>query len=84
MSEFMLDPRIYRAGFVALALALVLAAFSLLDQQGPLRSNLAPDAFSAQNALGLMSSLARRHPDRRPGSAGDGAVAAYVARRLRQ
>jgi len=78
------DPRIYRTGLVAVALAVVVVAFSLVDQQGPLASNLAPDAFSAQNALGLMNSLARRHPNRRPGSAGDAAVASFVAGRLAQ
>ncbi len=67
-----------------MALTVVVVAFSLVDQQGPLGSNLAPDAFSAQNALGLMSSLARRHPNRRPGSADDVAVASFVAGRLAQ
>jgi Peptidase family M28 len=80
----MLDPRIYRMGFVAVALAVVVLAFSLVDQQGPLGSTLAPDAFSGQNAGGLMSSLARANPDRRPGSAGDEDVASSVAARLRQ
>jgi len=80
----MLDPRIYRMGFVVVALAVVVLAFSLVDQQGSLTSTLAPDAFSGQNAAGLMSSLAQANPDRRPGFTGDEDLALSVAARLRQ
>jgi hypothetical protein len=78
----MLDPRIYRTGFVAVALAVVVVAFSLLDQQGPLAASLAPDAFSGQNAYATMGSLAQNNPDRRPGSTGDEDVASYVSAKL--
>ncbi|MHB8658773.1 MAG: hypothetical protein ACYC91_12610 [Solirubrobacteraceae bacterium] len=78
----MLDPRIYRTGFVAVALALVVAAFSLTDQQGALGTTLAPDAFNGQDAYSLMVSLARGSPQRGPGSIGDDALAGSVAQLL--
>lgn len=78
----MLDPRIYRTGFVAVALAVVVVAFSLLDQQGSLPASLAPDAFNGQNAYATMGSLAQNNPDRRPGSTGDEDVASYVSAKL--
>jgi hypothetical protein len=80
----MLDPRLYRTGFVAVALAVIVFAFSLTDQQGGLSPTLAPDAFSGQNAFNLMNALAQTYPDRRPGSYGDDALAADMARRLRR
>jgi hypothetical protein len=80
----MLDPRIYRTGFVAVALAVVVVAFSLLDQQGPLTASLAPDAFNGQGAYSTMASLARNNPSRRPGSTGDEDVASFVSAKLRQ
>lgn len=75
----MLDPRIYRTGLVLVLLAVVVLAFSLYDQQGPLGTTLAPDAFNGQNAYATMTSLARNYSDRRPGSAGDDDIATYVA-----
>src|ERR1700730_11443945 len=74
----MLDPRIYRAALVPIALALVVLAFSLYDQQGALGTRLAPDAFNAQNAWSTMTTLPHDYPDRQPGSAGDDALAAHV------
>lgn len=78
----MLDPRIYRTGFVAVALAVVVLAFSLTDQQGALGSSLAPDAFNGQNAYATMNTLAAAYPSRRPGSTGDDALAGAVAQGL--
>lgn len=78
----MLNGRLYRAAFVPLALALAVAAFSLQSKPAPVTANLAPDAFEGARAFGELASLARRFPDRRPGSAGDQALAAYVARTL--
>ena len=74
----MLDPRIYRTGFVVAALALVVLAFSLQNQQGPLGSTLAPAAFNGPNVYSAMTTIARRDPDRRPGSDGDYALASQV------
>jgi hypothetical protein len=76
----MLDPRIYRAAFVPVALALVALAFSLYNQQGPLGTSLAPDAFNGQNAFSTMNGLSQAYPSRRPGSPGDDALAGDVAR----
>ena len=36
LSEAVLDPRIYRTGLVAVALAVIVLAFSLENQPGPL------------------------------------------------
>jgi peptidase M28-like protein len=79
----MLDPRIYRMALLPVVLAVIVLAFSLSDQQGPLGTNLAPDAYNAQNAYGTMNKLARVYPNRRPGSTGDDALASDVAGVLR-
>jgi hypothetical protein len=80
----MLDPRIYRTGLVAVALAVVVFAFSLYDQRGAVSTTLAPDAFNGQNAYATMSKLAASYPHRRPGSAADYAIAADVVHQLRR
>jgi hypothetical protein len=80
----MLDPRIYRTGLVVAALALVVLAFSLQNQQGPLGSTLAPEAFNGQDVFAAMTSISRSDPDRRPGSDGDKALAAQVAKSFGQ
>ncbi len=74
----MLDPRIYRTGFVTVALAVIVFAFSLRDQPGALQTNLAPQAFNGAAAYNSMNRLAAAYPHRRPGSAGDRGVAGYV------
>jgi hypothetical protein len=79
----MLDPRIYRMGLVPVVLAVIVLAFSLSDQQGPLGTSLAPDAYNGAQAYASMNSLAKRYPDRRPGSVDDGKLADYVAGQLR-
>ncbi len=79
----MLDPRLYRTGFIAVAMALIVVAFSLVNQPGPLGSSLAPDAFNGPTAFAQMGSLARANPQRRPGSPGDDDVASIVAGKLR-
>lgn len=78
----MLSGRLYRAGLLPTALALAIAAFSLGSRPAPLASTLAPDAFSGARAFGEMNNLAREYPDRRPGSAGDRALAEHLARDL--
>ncbi|HWE08772.1 MAG TPA: hypothetical protein VG325_05435 [Solirubrobacteraceae bacterium] len=75
----MLDPRIYRTGLIIAALALVVLAFSLRDQQGPMNPTLAPDAFNGHNVYSAMQILAGQDPIRRPGSYGDSALAAQVS-----
>src|SRR5665213_1275941 len=78
----MLNGRLYRVAFVPFLLALAVAAFSLGGRPPALSSTLAPDAFDGTGAFAELRSLAVRFPDRRPGSAGDNALAAYVAHTL--
>jgi hypothetical protein len=80
----MLDPRIYRTGLLAVAIAVVVVAFSLRDQQRPLSSSLAPDAFNGQNAYAMTGKLAADYPNRQPGSNGDYALGAQVAQTFRR
>jgi hypothetical protein len=78
----MLDPRIYRMALLPVVLAVIVLAFSLDDQQGPLGTNLAPDAYNGQNAYSTMTRFAREYPNRRAGSNGDDALASDVAGKL--
>jgi hypothetical protein len=77
-----LNGRIYRASFVPLLIALVIAGFSLSAPAGSLSSTLAPDAFDGPAAFAELQSLAARYPQRRPGSHGDEALAGEVAHTL--
>jgi hypothetical protein len=79
----MLNGRLYRAAFLPFLFALAIAAFSLTGRPGPLRSSLAPDAFEGQRAYAELDSLAAEFPHRRPGSAGDRALAEHIAQTLR-
>lgn len=79
----MLDPRIYRAGFLPILFALVLAGFSLREPPRPLTGALAPDAFDGVAAFRQLDRLATEAPQRRPGSAGDRLVAQRVQEALR-
>ncbi len=78
-----LNGRIYRAAFLPLLFALVIAGFSLTGRSAPLSSNLAPDAFEGARAFAKLEELAKLFPSRRPGSAGDRDLAGYVAGALR-
>ena len=79
----MIEPRIYRAAFVPAILAIVLTMFSLGSRPRPLPQGLAADVlFDGRLARQTAIDFAERVPDRRPGSAGDRAVAADVAERL--
>jgi hypothetical protein len=78
-----LDPRIYRAGFLPILFALVLAGFSLREPPRPLTASLAPDAFDGAAAFRQLDRLAAEAPLRRPGSAGDRLVARRVEDALR-
>src|ERR1700737_2593413 len=61
-SERVLNPRIYRTGLIAVAMAGVVFAFSLGHEQGPLTTTLVPDAFNPSGqgnpANATMDSLA--------------------------
>jgi Peptidase family M28 len=78
----MLNGRLYRVAFVPFMLALAVAAFSLGARPAPLTSTFAPDAFEGQLAFAQLQTLAARYPHRRPGGAGDDALAGYVAHTL--
>jgi hypothetical protein len=78
-----LDPRIYRAGFLPILFALVLVGFSLREPPRPLTASLAPDAFDGAAAFRQLDQLASEAPLRRPGSSGDGLVAQRVEQTLR-
>jgi hypothetical protein len=78
-----LNGRIYRAAFLPLLFAVVIAGFSLTGRTAPLTSNLTPQAFEGARAFAELQRLATRFPDRRPGSGGDQMLAAYVAGALR-
>jgi len=78
-----LDPRIYRAAFVPVLLAVLVAAFSLQDRPRPIGTTLAPDAFQGDRAALMLEDLAIKFPRRRPGDAGDEALARRVADELR-
>jgi hypothetical protein len=80
----MINWRLYRAAFVPFLLALAIAAFSLGSRPAPLTSTLAPDAFEGAPAYAQLQALAKRFPDRRPGSPGDERLAEYVAGALRE
>jgi hypothetical protein len=79
----MLDLRVYRAAFVPAVLAIVITAFSLGSPPGGATTTLAPDAFQGPRAFGSLRDLVTRFPDRRPGSAGDQALARNVAAQMR-
>jgi hypothetical protein len=79
----MLDVRIYRTGLAVAALALVVLAFSLTNQEGPRSASLAPEVFNGTNVYTTMASVARHDPVRTPGSVGDEALAAQVATSFR-
>ena len=74
----MLDPRIYRAGLVAVALAVIVLAFSLENQPQGAHATLAPAAFNGLNAYTQMEALAKGYPDREPASDGDQSLAQVV------
>ena len=78
----MLNGRLYRATFLPFLLALAVTAFSLTARPAPLASTLAPDAFNGASAYSKLTELAHRFPERRPGSAGDSKLAAYIASTL--
>jgi hypothetical protein len=80
----MIEPRIYRAAFVPAILAIVLTMFSLGSRPRPLPQGLAADVlFDGRLARQGAVDIAERVPDRRPGSVGDRALAADVAKRMR-
>jgi hypothetical protein len=75
-----IEPRVYRAAFLPALLAVVLAMFSLSSRPPALPQGLAADVlFDGRLAAATARSIVQRSPDRRPGTAGDRAVAGRVA-----
>ncbi|MCK9247422.1 MAG: hypothetical protein M0P31_00350 [Solirubrobacteraceae bacterium] len=72
-----------RVGIGALLLAVLIAAFSLRTPPTPLTADLAADTIDAPSGMALVRDLVERHPDRRPGSVGDAALADRVEAELR-
>jgi hypothetical protein len=74
-----IEPRIYRAGFLPALLALVLVAFSLVTAPKAVQQGLAADAlFEGTAAVSMVRDIAKTTPDRRAGRPGDAAVASRV------
>ncbi|MBI5105178.1 MAG: hypothetical protein HZB46_09390 [Solirubrobacterales bacterium] len=67
----MLDPRLYRAAFVPVLLAVMVVAFSLQARPRPIGTTLAPDAFDGTKAGQTLDELAAAFPRRVPGDAAD-------------
>lgn len=79
----MIDPRLYRAAFAPVLVALVVLMFSVEPVPEPVQ---APETFAADFDGGRAAATARRiverAPARTPGSEGDAETAAMVAARL--
>jgi hypothetical protein len=73
----MVDPRIYRALLVLVAFAVIVFGFSLQSQPGGVSTTLAPGQFFG-STYGTMTTLAKGHANRTPGSPSDNRLAAYV------
>ncbi len=77
----MVDPRIYRAFLVVVAIAVIIFGFSLQNQPRGLTTP-APSGQFFGSAEATMTSLARDYPNRQPGSADDRNLARHVAEQL--
>ncbi len=80
-----MNGRIYRTWLIAVAMGVIVFAFSLGHAQGPLSTTLAPDAFNPANsgsAYEKLTMLAKRFPNRAPGSTADAQLAQLVAGQL--
>lgn len=82
MAAGLLEPRLYRAAFTVVVLALVVLMFSIQQLPRPLPTSLAALEFDGDRALSSARSIESRFPDRRAGTAGDRAAGAYVAAEL--
>lgn len=78
----MLDPRVYRAAFIPVLLALFVVAFSLEARPRALGTTVAADAFDGDAAFATLRDYTERFAERRPGGRGDTELAGRVARDL--
>jgi hypothetical protein len=74
--------RIYRAAWLAVAVPVLVAAFSLATPI-PLQEPRLPPSFDGTTALQFSREFVRLFPDRRPGSSGSAKAREWVAARLR-
>jgi hypothetical protein len=74
--------RIYRAAWLAAAVPLLVAAFSL-GSPVALQEPRLPPSFDGTTAVQFAREFARRNPDRRPGTDGARGATEWVAARLR-
>ncbi len=79
----MVDLRIYRAAFMAPALAVLVLMFSLQERPASLTAPIAPDAFKGEIAYGDASRIVNLYPRRTPGSSGDAALGTFVEGRFK-
>lgn len=77
----MLNGRLYRLSWLVAALALLVALLTLESPAGTPEPPL-PPAFDAMAARGIAADLATVAPERVPGTPGDAASAAWMARQL--
>jgi hypothetical protein len=73
-----IDPRIYRAGFLPALVALVVVMFSVEPLPDPLQPPISPAEFEAGPAAHIASQIVHAAPERAPGSEGDAAAADLV------
>jgi hypothetical protein len=74
--------RIYRAAWLAVAVPLLVAAFSI-GQPVALQQPRLPPSFDRTTAVQFATELARDYPDRRPGTTGAAQATNWVAARFR-
>jgi hypothetical protein len=74
--------RIYRAAWLAVAVPVLVAAFSLATPI-PLQEPRLPPSFDGTTALQFSREFVRLFPDRRPGSSGSAKAREWVVARLR-
>ena len=75
--------RIYRAGWIAVAVPLLVAAFSV-GRPVALQQPRLPPSFDRTTAVQLATEFASLHPDRSPGSTNGRGAADWVAARFRE
>jgi peptidase M28-like protein len=73
-----IDPRIYRAGFLPALVAVVVVMFSVQPLPDPLQPPISPAEFEAGPATHTASQIVDAAPSRTPGSQGDAAAADLV------
>jgi hypothetical protein len=77
-----IDPRIYRAGFLPAVVAVVVVMFSVAPRPEPITFPIPGASFETGPAANAAREIARIAPDRTPGSEGDQAAAELVAARF--